>query len=194
MKRTGSVSVRVIGVIVVGMAAFSIALFAIVNRQLIFGFENYITKSLAYESTGVQKYIDDNIDDLKRSTASLKDSFYEGYAQYGFKTRFVSDICHNVIKYFDADGAIVVDANGNKESTTSLGSVDFSKYIKRALSGEEVESTFMDGRHLYAVVASPLKVDGQTVGAVVTKKRITNDNFVATIASLYDVEAEYYSG
>jgi methyl-accepting chemotaxis protein len=194
MKRTGSVSVRVIGVIVVGMAAFSIALFAIVNRQLIFGFENYITKSLAYESTGVQKYIDDNIDDLKRSTASLKDSFYEGYAQYGFKTRFVSDICHNVIKYFDADGAIIVDANGNKESTTSLGSVDFSKYIKRALSGEEVESTFMDGRHLYAVVASPLKVDGQTVGAVVTKKRITNDNFVATIASLYDVEAEYYSG
>ena len=192
MKR--SVSVRVIGVIVVGMLAFSITLFAVINQQLISGFENYIQKSLQHESRGVQDYINESIEDLQRSTKSLKDAFYEGYEENGFSPRFVNDICHNAIRYFDAEGAIIVDTKGNKITTTSLGSIDFTRYIKRAVAGEEVASIFMDGKHLYAVVASPLTVNKKIVGATVTKKRITDDNFVAKIAKLYDVEAEYYSG
>ena len=194
MKRNGSVSVRVISLIVVGMLVYSIALFTVINNQIIKGFEGYIEKSLIYDSKGVQDYIDEVTADLQRSTASLKEAFYNDYEQRGFDPRFVNDICHNVIKYFDAEGAIIVDSTGKKITTTSLGSVDFTRFIKRAVAGEEVASTFIDGKHLYAVVASPLTVNGNIVGATVTKQRITNDKFVAKIAALYDVEAEYFSG
>ena len=194
MKKKVSISVRVIGIIVVGMLLYSIALFAVINRQLISGFEGYIQKSLAYESKGVQNYIDEVISDLQRSTESLKDAFYNEYEQRGFEPRFVNDICHNVVKYYDAEGAIIVDSTGKKVTTTSLGSVDFTRYIKRAVAGEEVASAFVDGKHLYAVVATPLKVNGKLVGAAITKQRISDDKFVAKIASLYDVEAEYFSG
>ena len=194
MKKKVSISVRVIGIIVVGMLLYSIALFAVINRQLISGFEGYIQKSLAYESKGVQNYIDEVIADLQRSTESLKDAFYNEYEQRGFEPRFVNDICHNVVKYYDAEGAIIVDSTGKKVTTTSLGSVDFTRYIKRAVAGEEVASAFVDGKHLYAVVATPLKVNGKLVGAAITKQRISDDKFVAKIASLYDVEAEYFSG
>ncbi len=194
MKRKGSVSVRVISLIVVGMLVYSVGLFSIINNQIISGFEGYIKKSLVYDSQGVQNYIDEVTSDLQRSTASLKEAFYNDFEQRGFDPRFVNDICHNVIRYFDAEGAIIVDSTGKKVTTTSLGSVDFSRFINRAVAGEEVASTFIDGKHLYAVVASPLKVNGNIVGAAITKQRITDDKFVAKIASLYDVEAEYFSG
>ncbi len=194
MKRTVSVSVKVIGIIIVGMLLYSIALFSLINNKLISGFEGYIQNTLKYQSQGVQDVINEAISDLQRSTDSLKASFYEDFETRGFEPRFVNDICHNTTRFFDADGAIIVDTNGKKVTTTSLGSVDFSSYINRAIAGEEVDSIFVDGKHLYAVVATPLTVNGKIVAAAVTKKRITNDKFVAKISTLYDVEAEYYSG
>ena len=194
MKRRGSVAVRVIGLLIAGMIIYSLILFTVINRQLTEGFLNYIENTLVYQSEGVQNYIDEISADLRRSTASLKESFYEGYPENGFEPRFVNDVCHQVIKYHDAEGAIIVDNTGTKITTTSLGSVDFSRFIKRAIAGENVSSIFIDGKHLYAVVAEPLVVNGTQVGAAVTKQRISDDKFVAKIASLYDVKAEYYSG
>ena len=194
MKRRGSVAVRVIGILIAGMILYSVILFSVINKQLTEGFLNYIENTLVYQSEGVQNYIDEISADLRRSTASLKETFYEGYPANGFEPRFVNDVCHQVMKYHDAEGAIIVDNSGNKITTTSLGSVDFSRFIKRAIAGENVSSVFLDGKHLYAVVAEPLKVNGTQVGATVTKQRISDDKFVAKIASLYDVKAEYYSG
>lgn len=194
MKKTASISVKVIGILIVGMLLYSIILFSVINKQVISGFEAYIQNSLEYESKEVQRYIDEAISDLRRSTKSLTESFYNEYEEKGFSPRFVNDICHNTTRYFDADGAIIVDTNGKKVTTTSLGSIDFTSYINRALSGEEVESIFIDGKHLYAVVATPLKVNGNIVAAVVTKKRITSDKFIAKIASTYNVDAEYFDG
>ena len=193
MKRRESVAVRVIGLLVVGMIIYSLTLFSVINRQLTSGFLNYMENTLVYQSEGVQNYIDDISAELRRSTASLKESFNEGYAQHGLGSRFLNEICHQVIKYYDAEGAIIVDMNGKKLTTTSLGSVDFSRFINRAVAGEEVSSIFIDGKHLYAVVAIPLIVNGKQVGAAVTKQRISDDKFVSKIASLYDVKAEYFS-
>ena len=39
MKRTVSISVRVISIIIVGMLLYSVALFAVINNKLISGFE-----------------------------------------------------------------------------------------------------------------------------------------------------------
>ncbi len=194
MKRRESVAVRVIGLLFVGMIIYSLVLFSVINRQLTSGFQNYMQNTLINQSKGVQNYIDEISAELKRSTASLKESFYEEYETRGFEPRFVNDVCHRIIRYFDADGAIIVDAQGNKVTTTSLGSVDFSRFINRAIVGEEVSSIFIDGKHLYAVYATPLIVKGNIVGAAITKQRITSDKFVAKIASLYDVQAEYYTG
>ena len=193
MKRRESVAVRVIGLLVVGMIIYSLTLFSVINRRLTSGFLNYMENTLVYQSEGVQNYIDDISAELRRSTASLKESFNEGYSQHGLESRFLNEICHQVIKYYDAEGAIIVDMNGKKLTTTSLGSVDFSRFINRAVAGEEVSSIFIDGKHLYAVVAIPLIVNGKQVGAAVTKQRISDDKFVAKIASLYDVKAEYFS-
>ena len=193
MKKRESVAVRVIGLLFVGMVVYSLALFTVINVQLTNGFQDYLENTLTYQSEGVQNYIDDISAELKRSTNSLKEAFYDEYETRGFEARFVNDICHQITKYYDAEGAIIVDANGKKVTTTSLGSVDFTKYIKRAIAGEEVSSVFKDGKHLYAVVATPLVVKEKQVGAAITKQRITDDNFVSKIASLYDVQAEYYS-
>ena len=194
MKKRESVVVRVIGLLLLGMVVYSLSLFAVMNRQLSSGFLNYMENTLIYQSKGVQDYIEEISTELKRSTASLKEAFYDGYETRGFEPRFVNDVCHQVTKYYNAEGAIIVDNNGRKVTTTSLGSVDFSRFIKRAVAGEEVSSIFMDGKHLYAVVATPLVVKGKQVGAAITKQRISSDKFVAKIAALYDVKAEYFSG
>ena len=193
MKKRESVAVRVIGLLSVGMIIYSLVLFSVINRQLMTGFQDYMENTLVKQSQGVQNYIDDISAELQRSTKSLTDYFYEEYDQKGFSPRFVNDICHRVLRYSDADGAIIVDANGKKVTTTSLGSVDFSRFINRALAGENVSSVFMEGKHLYAVVAYPLSSKGKIVGAAVTKQRISDDKFVSKIASLYDVKAEYYT-
>ena len=194
MKKRESVAVRVVGLLIVGMIVYSAALFWVINRQLVSGFQNYMETILMYQAQGVQNYIDDVSVQLKRSTKKLKDSFYEGYEQNGFNPRFVNEICHDVIKYYDTEGAIIVDASGKKVTTTSLGNVDFTRFINRAIKGEDVSSIFLDGKHLYAVVAEPLKINGKIVGAAITKQRISGDGFVGKIASLYDIQAEYYSG
>lgn len=193
MKKRESVAVRVIGLLSVGMIIYSLVLFSVINRQLMTGFQDYMENTLVKQSQGVQNYIDEISAELQRSTKSLTDYFYEEYDQKGFSPRFVNDICHRVLRYSDADGAIIVDANGKKVTTTSLGSVDFSRFINRALAGENVSSVFMEGKHLYAVVAYPLSSKGKIVGAAVTKQRISDDKFVSKIASLYDVKAEYYT-
>ena len=194
MKKRESVVVRVIGLLLIGMIVYSVSLFAVMNTQLTSGFQDYMENTLIYQSKGVQDYIDEVSTELKRSTASLKEAFYDGYETRGFDARFVNDLCHQVTKYYNAEGAIIVDAQGRKVTTTSLGSVDFSRYIKKAVAGEEVSSIFMDGKHLYAVVAVPLVVNGKQVGAAITKQRVSSDKFVAKIAALYDVKAEYFSG
>ncbi len=194
MKKRESVAVRVVGLLIIGMIVYSSVLFCVINRQLVSGFQNYMETILMYQAQGVQNYIDDISTQLKRSTKKLKTSFDEGYEANGFSPRFINEICHDVINYYDAEGAIIVDASGKKVSTTSLGSVDFSRFIKRAINGEDVSSIFLDGKHLYAVVALPLKSNGKIVGAAVTKQRISGDGFVGKIASLYDIQAEYYSG
>ena len=193
MKRRESVAVRVIGLLMIGMIVYSLTLFMVINRQLTSGFQDYMENTLIYQSEGVQNYIDEISAELNRSTKSLKESFYEEFDKKGFEPRFLNDICHRVIKYSDAEGAIIVDSKGNKITTTSLGSVDFSRFIKRAVAGEEVSSVFVDGKYLYAVVATPLFSKDKIVAAAVTKQRISDDKFVAKIASLYDVEAEYFS-
>ena len=193
MKRRGSVAVRVIGLLFVGMIVYSLVLFTVINTQLTSGFQDYMENTLIKQSVGVQNYIDEISTELQRSTKSLTDYFYEEYDQKGFAPRFVNDICHRVINYSDAEGAIIVDASGKKVTTTSLGSVDFTRFINRALTGENVSSVFIDGKHLYAVVAVPLNSKGKIIGAAVTKQRISDDKFVAKISSLYDVKAEYYS-
>ncbi len=192
MKRRESVAVRVIGLLFFGMIIYSIALFSVINRQLMTGFQDYMENTLIKQSEGVQNYIDEISAELQRSTKSLTEYFYEEYEQKGFSPRFVNDICHRVLKYSDADGAIIVDAQGNKVTTTSLGSIDFSRFINRAIKGENVSSVFIDGKHIYAVVAIPLTVNGKLVGAAITKQRISDDKFVSKMASLYDVKAEYY--
>ena len=192
MKKRESVAVRVIGLLSVGMIIYSLVLFSVINRQLMTGFQDYMENTLIKQSEGVQNYIDEISTELQRSTKSLTEYFYEEYEQKGFSPRFVNDICHRVLRYSDADGAIIVDANGKKVTTTSLGSVDFSRFINKAIAGEFVSSVFIEGKHLYAVVASPLTVKGKIVGAAVTKQRISDDKFVSKIASLYDVKAEYY--
>ena len=141
-KKTVSIFVRVISLIVGGMIVYSISLFTLINNHVIAGGVGYVKKILVHDSQGVQNYIDDVITDLKQSTLSLKDSFYNEYEQKGFEPRFVNGICHDVTRYYDADGAIIVDAAGKKVTTTSLGQGDFSKYIKRAIAGEEVSSVF----------------------------------------------------
>ena len=193
MKRRESVAVRVCGLLVIGMIVYSLVLFSVINRQLTSGFQDYMENTLIYQSGGVQNYIDEISFELKRSTKSLTESFYDEYDKKGMSPRFLNDICHKVTKYYDAEGAIIVDASGKKLTTTSLGSVDFSRFIKRAIAGEEVSSVFVDGKHLYAVVAIPLISKGKIIGAAVTKQRISDDKFVAKIASLYDVKAEYFS-
>ena len=194
MKKRESVAFRVIGLLFIGMILYSITLFRVIDRQLTSGFQDYNETILMYQSQGVQNYINEVTDDLKRATARLKESFTDGYEENGFEPRFINDICHQVTKYFDAEGAIIVDTTGKKITTTSLGSVDFTRFIKRAVAGEEVASLFMDGKHLYAVVAVPLKINGKQVASAITKQRISSDKFVAKIASLYDIQAEYYSG
>ena len=193
MKRKESVAVRVIGLLFAGMIIYSLVLFSVINRQLMSGFQDYMENTLIKQSQGVQDYIDEISAELQRSTKSLTDYFYEEYEQKGFSPRFVNDICHRVIRYSDAEGAIIVDSKGKKITTTSLGSVDFTRFINRAIAGENVSSVFIDGKHLYAVVAVPLTSNGKVIGAAVTKQRISDDKFVAKIASLYDVKAEYYS-
>ena len=193
MKRRESVAVRVFGLLIIGMIVYSLTLFSVINRQLTSGFQDYMENTLIYQSEGVQNYIDDISFELKRSTKSLTESFYEEYDKKGMDSRFLNEICHRVIKYYDAEGAIIVDASGKKLTTTSLGSVDFTRFINRAITGEDVSSVFVDGKHLYAVVATPLKAGGNIIGAAITKQRISDDKFVAKIASLYDVKAEYFS-
>ena len=79
MKRRESVAVRVIGLLVVGMIIYSLTLFSVINRRLTSGFLNYMENTLVYQSEGVQNYIDDISAELRRSTASLKESFNEGF-------------------------------------------------------------------------------------------------------------------
>lgn len=110
MKRRESVAVRVIGLLVAGMIIYSLTLFSVINRQLMSGFQDYMENTLIYQSEGVQNYIDDISTELKRSTKSLTDSFYEGYPVHGFAPVFLNDLCHNVTKYYDCDGAIIVDS------------------------------------------------------------------------------------
>ena len=90
MKRRGSVAVRVIGLLIAGMIIYSLVLFSVINKQLTEGFLNYIENTLVYQSEGVQNYIDEVSADLKRSTASLKETFYEGYPENGCEPRFLA--------------------------------------------------------------------------------------------------------
>ena len=83
MKRRESVAVRVIGLLFVGMIIYSLVLFSVINRQLTSGFQNYMQNTLINQSKGVQNYIDEISAELKRSTASLKESFYEEYETRG---------------------------------------------------------------------------------------------------------------
>jgi len=194
MKKTQSVAFRVIGSFVIGMIIFAIALFMVIDTRLESGVVNYMEETLVNESKGVTLIIDEMGANLKNAAGWMAEIFSKGYEENGFKPVYVNEVCHQTIEYYNTENAAIFDAQGKKKTTTSLGSVDAAAYVSKALKGEETFDIYKENKEIFGICAKPIKVNGQIVGAAVTKQQISGDALIKRVTNMYNIEATYFSG
>ena len=194
MKKTNSVAFKVIGALIAGILVYSLAIFAVIDSRLEKGVRDYIEETLIGESYGVEKIIEEMSDSLNNAAGWVADVISESYEEKGFEARFVNDTCHRAINFYGADNAAVYDMNGKKVTTTSMGSVDVSSFVNKALSSTSYLGYVLENKDIYAISARPIHSNGKQIGVAVTKQKITGDYLIERIATLYSMQTTYFSG
>ncbi|MBR1638506.1 MAG: methyl-accepting chemotaxis protein [Treponema sp.] len=194
MKKVQSVAFRVVGSLIVGMMVFTMALFIVIDNRLESGVVKYMESTLVNESKGVTQIINEMADNLKNAAGWLAEVFSEGYKENDFSPLYVNDVCHQAINYYNTENAAIYDASGKKRSTTSLGSVDASVYVMKALGGVEAFGLYKENKEIFGICAKPITVDGRIIGAAVSKQQISGDALIKRITDLYSIDATYFSG
>ncbi|MCR4578739.1 MAG: methyl-accepting chemotaxis protein [Treponema sp.] len=193
MRKIQSVTFRVVGSLIIGMFVFSAALFVVIDKRLEAGVIEYMEETLVNQSKGVDLIIEEMSANLKNSAGWLSEVFAEDYDSEGFAPVYVNDVCHKTINYYNTENAAIFDSQGKKRSTTSLGSVDLSVHINKALGGEESFGLFKENKEIFGVCAKPIKKDNAIIGAAVSKQQISGEALIKRLTDLYDVDATYFS-
>ncbi|MDE5775736.1 MAG: cache domain-containing protein [Treponemataceae bacterium] len=94
---------------------------------------------------------------------------------------WAADLTDEAKKYFGADMAVIVNAEGVQVSPERNGKVYRPDIMKTALSGKSIDELVTLNEDIHCVYGSPIIIDGRVRGCVIVRKIASTDSLVQEI-------------
>lgn len=193
-KKFQSVVTQIITIMVLGIVAYSVCIFAVTGNQLEKGLIAFFEEDVASEKNSVALKVEEKVEDIVAITKSIATSYDFNYEDNGEDARFIEHMCGVALTDFGVSSIAFYDRNGHQISDNRYNTIDGSDYVRQALNGTSTKEIIRPDVDYYAISSEPLKDNGRVVGAVVAVIKITSDEFVADLASFMDLELTIFDG
>lgn len=193
-KKFQSVVTQIITIMVLGIVAYSVCIFAVTGNQLEKGLIAFFEEDVASEKNSVALKVEEKVEDIVAITKSIATSYDFNYEDNGEDARFIEHMCGVALTDFGVSSIAFYDRNGHQISDNRYNTIDGSDYVRQALGGTSTKEVIRPDVDYYAISAEPLKDNGRVVGAVVAVIKITSDEFVADLASLMEMDLTIFDG
>ena len=194
MKKTSSVSFKLLGCIIIILLVYTFSIFTIVYNQLNKGLVNYIGEEIKQKQASIQLQLENISNNVEDTLIWFVDSYAAQQTDNELNREFANAICGNAIKYFGLKNIVVYNKDGKQFSDTKHGIITMDNFVKDALNGKTIFTIVEQKGNLYSVGAVPLKVENQIIGAVVGNQVISNDEFVAEVRKTINTEFTIFDG
>ena len=189
-----SVAFKMISVIVVGLILYSVILFNVISGQLNKGFTTYIETNLArYEEV-----VDTEIEELKAENKKGIDWVNYVYQnQYGnreFASFIINSLCESAKKTYKMDTIVFFDNYGKQLSDSKYGAERATDEVKAAFTGVVTNDIMEYLGQFYATYITPVYFQGEIVGAILGRIKLSSDDFVTKISKTLNVETTVFNG
>lgn len=193
-KKFQSVVTQIITIMVLGIVAYSVCIFAVTGNQLEKGLIDFFEEDVASEQVSIALKVEEKVEDIVAITKSIATSYDFNYEDNGEDARFIEHMCGVALTDFGVSSIAFYDRNGHQISDNRYNTIDGSDYVRQALGGTSTKEVIRPDVDYYAISAEPLKDNGRVVGAVVAVIKITSDEFVADLASLMEMDLTIFDG
>ena len=193
-KKFQSVVTQIITIMVLGIVAYSVCIFAVTGNQLEKGLIDFFEEDVASEQVSIALKVEEKVEDIVAITKSIATSYDFNYEDNGEDARFIEHMCGVALTDFGVSSIAFYDRNGHQISDNRYNTIDGSDYVRQALGGTSTKEVIRPDVDYYAISAEPLKDNGRVVGAVVAVIKITSDEFVADLASFMEKDLTIFDG
>lgn len=193
-KKFQSVVTQIITIMVLGIVAYSVCIFAVTGNQLEKGLIDFFEEDVAREQVSIALKVEEKVEDIVAITKSIATSYDFNYEDNGEDARFIEHMCGVALTDFGVSSIAFYDRNGHQISDNRYNTIDGSDYVRQALGGTSTKEVIRPDVDYYAISAEPLKDNGRVVGAVVAVIKITSDEFVADLASFMEMDLTIFDG
>ena len=166
-KKFQSVVTQIITIMVLGIVAYSVCIFAVTGNQLEKGLIDFFEEDVASEQVSIALKVEEKVEDIVAITKSIATSYDFNYEDNGEDARFIEHMCGVALTDFGVSSIAFYDRNGHQISDNRYNTIDGSDYVRQALSGTSTKEVIRPDVDYYAISAEPLKDNGRVVGAVV---------------------------
>lgn len=178
MKKKTSLAKFVIGVLIVCVCAYTVVLLAGTNYGIKNGLFNMAEQQLREAQTVPISKFNDVLNRLHlcgEYVLKMQNTYREDHPNSWFD-RLASES----VEYFGAAAAMVFDANGNQLSSERYGTPTTRghDFVRRALTGKEVDDFLCQNEELSAVRCFPLKSGDRIFGACLLRADCTADDVI----------------
>ena len=193
-KKFQSVVTQIITIMVLGIVAYSVCIFAVTGNQLEKGLIDFFEEDVVGEQISIALKVEEKVEDIVAITKSIATSYDFNYEDNGEDARFIEHMCGVALTDFGVSSIAFYDRNGHQISDNRYNTIDGSDYVRQALSGTSTKEVIRPDVDYYAISSEPLKDNGRVVGAVVAVIKITSDEFVADLASFMKLDLTIFDG
>ena len=193
MNKLKSVSTQIIGLLAVGIIAYSVCLFLFVHSELNKGFKENYEVNIQKEQDSVQERIDEILNSLNNITDWIYEEFKEDYGDYD-PQELSATVCAYGTKMFKAGSIAIYDTHGNLISNPSYGHDATASFVAQTINGTKTKNIVKEGKDIIAVSARPLSFEGRNVGCVVARTVVTTDAFIKDLSDFLKLEFTVFDG
>lgn len=193
MNKLKSVSTQIIGLLAVGIIAYSVCLFLFVHSELNKGFKENYELSIQKEQDSVRERIDEILNSLNNITDWIYEEFNEDYGDYD-PQELSATVCAYGTKMFKAGSIAIYDTHGNLISNPSYGHDATASFVAQTINGTKTKNIVKEGKDIVAVSARPLSFEGRNVGCVVARTVVTTDAFIKELSDFMKLEFTVFDG
>ena len=199
MKKTHSVSFRIVLLMIAGLFAFSGVLFFVFSSEMKKGLKEYLEEELYVSANSVAEEVAGMKDNVSQTVDWIQDELLEDLKKQEADETYeinYNRYCRNAVNIFKLETIAIYDMDKKLLSDKSFGVTPTDELLELTLQGKDTYDIISVNRQLYAVAAVPFYVENtrEMKGAIIGKQRISTKNFVRTLGDNLGVEITIFDG
>ena len=194
--KQSSVSVILIGSIVLGLVVFTVTSFFFISSLLRKGLVSYFEGDVKGYSKLVMEQIKSSEQELDNVQKMISESVGHNFAaKNAFESESVNALLEVAKNSFALAEVAVVDGGLHQVSAFKYGNSSmYGDVLGKAVIGNKAVAVKKESSDIVITEAAPVRAEGKVVGAVLLRKKVTSQHFAESIKAITNCEFTVFDG